>query len=83
MYVLNLLISIVSQAVIVNLMPSIREHALFVTCEPCIMCACALQIIGIFKAFDLNYNPGLCNVYYGCNNDKFGGCGSILSLHKR
>ncbi|KAI4304031.1 hypothetical protein MLD38_039595 [Melastoma candidum] len=42
---------------------------LFVTCEPCIMCASALSIIGIKE------------VYFGCANDKFGGCGSILSLH--
>ncbi|KGN65486.1 tRNA-specific adenosine deaminase TAD2 [Cucumis sativus] len=42
---------------------------LYVTCEPCIMCASALSIIGIKE------------VYYGCANDKFGGCGSILSLH--
>ncbi|KAJ4833186.1 tRNA(adenine34) deaminase [Turnera subulata] len=42
---------------------------LYVTCEPCIMCAAALSIIGIKE------------VYYGCPNDKFGGCGSILSLH--
>ncbi|XP_039132747.1 tRNA-specific adenosine deaminase TAD2-like isoform X2 [Dioscorea cayenensis subsp. rotundata] len=41
-----------------------------VTCEPCIMCASALFILGIR------------NVYYGCGNDKFGGCGSILSLHE-
>ncbi|KAI4342706.1 hypothetical protein MLD38_027298 [Melastoma candidum] len=43
--------------------------SLFVTCEPCIMCASALSIIGIKE------------VYFGCANDKFGGCGSILSLH--
>ncbi|KAL6585541.1 tRNA(adenine34) deaminase [Orobanche minor] len=42
---------------------------LYVTCEPCIMCAAALSIIGIK------------DVYYGCANEKFGGCGSILSLH--
>ncbi|KAL5720706.1 tRNA(adenine34) deaminase [Ranunculus cassubicifolius] len=42
---------------------------LYVTCEPCIMCASALSILGIRS------------VYYGCANDKFGGCGSILSLH--
>ncbi|KAJ8648549.1 hypothetical protein MRB53_001572 [Persea americana] len=42
---------------------------LYVTCEPCIMCATALSILGIRA------------VYYGCANDKFGGCGSILSLH--
>ncbi|GFQ02389.1 tRNA-specific adenosine deaminase 2 [Phtheirospermum japonicum] len=43
--------------------------SLYVTCELCIMCASALSIIGIKE------------VYYGCGNDKFGGCGSILSLH--
>ncbi|XP_020244079.1 tRNA-specific adenosine deaminase 2 isoform X1 [Asparagus officinalis] len=43
---------------------------LYVTCEPCIMCASALSILGIRE------------VYYGCANDKFGGCGSILSLHR-
>ncbi|KAJ0091267.1 hypothetical protein Patl1_14155 [Pistacia atlantica] len=42
---------------------------LYVTCEPCIMCASALSILGIKE------------VYYGCANEKFGGCGSILSLH--
>ncbi|KAK0592257.1 hypothetical protein LWI29_015888 [Acer saccharum] len=43
--------------------------SLYVTCEPCIMCAAALSIVGVQE------------VYYGCTNDKFGGCGSILSLH--
>uniref|UniRef100_A0A1J3E4L5 tRNA-specific adenosine deaminase 2 n=1 Tax=Noccaea caerulescens TaxID=107243 RepID=A0A1J3E4L5_NOCCA len=42
---------------------------LYVTCEPCIMCASALSFLGIKE------------VYYGCPNDKFGGCGSILPLH--
>ncbi|CAL1358315.1 unnamed protein product [Linum trigynum] len=42
---------------------------LYVTCEPCIMCAAALSILGMKE------------VYYGCANDKFGGCGSVLSLH--
>jgi tRNA(Arg) A34 adenosine deaminase TadA len=43
---------------------------LYVTVEPCIMCASALALIGIGQ------------VYYGCCNDKFGGCGSILSIHQ-
>uniref|UniRef100_A0A803LRG3 CMP/dCMP-type deaminase domain-containing protein n=1 Tax=Chenopodium quinoa TaxID=63459 RepID=A0A803LRG3_CHEQI len=42
---------------------------LYVTCEPCIMCAAALSFVGLKE------------VYYGCANDKFGGCGSIFSLH--
>ncbi len=42
---------------------------LFVTCEPCIMCASALSTLRIGR------------VYFGCYNDKFGGCGSILELH--
>lgn len=46
------------------------DCTLYVTCEPCIMCAAALSILGIKE------------VYYGCANDKFGGCGSILSLHR-
>ncbi|KMZ74585.1 tRNA-specific adenosine deaminase [Zostera marina] len=44
---------------------------LYVTCEPCIMCATALSILGIGE------------VYFGCPNDKFGGCGSVLSLQDR
>ena len=42
---------------------------LYVTCEPCIMCAAALSMLRI-KA-----------VYFGCHNDRFGGNGSVLSLH--
>lgn len=25
---------------------------------------------------------GIREVYFGCANDKFGGCGSIMSLHE-
>ena len=46
------------------------ECDLYVTCEPCIMCADALGKIGIRR------------VVFGCHNKKFGGCGSILSLHE-
>ena len=42
---------------------------LYVTCEPCIMCAGALSLLGIHR------------VVFGCKNDRFGGNGSILSLH--
>ncbi|KAL3739697.1 hypothetical protein ACJRO7_021028 [Eucalyptus globulus] len=43
--------------------------SLYVTCESCIMCAAAKSIIGMKE------------VYYGCTNDIFGGCGSILSFY--
>lgn len=42
---------------------------LYVTCEPCIMCSAALATVGIGR------------VVFGCRNDRFGGCGSILALH--
>lgn len=42
---------------------------LYVTCEPCIMCAAALSKLKIKE------------VYFGCCNDRFGGNGSILSVH--
>jgi tRNA-specific adenosine deaminase 2 len=43
---------------------------LYVTVEPCVMCAAALRIIG------------LTNVVYGCGNDRFGGCSSVLDVHE-
>lgn len=39
---------------------------LIVTCEPCIMCAAALTLL----------RPDA--VVFGCWNDRFGGCGSVL-----
>ena len=42
---------------------------LYVTCEPCIMCAGALSTMNFRRAI------------YGCPNDKFGGCGSVLNVH--
>lgn len=44
------------------------EVDLYVTCEPCIMCAGALALMGVRT------------VYYGCSNDKFGGCGSVHTV---
>lgn len=41
----------------------------WVTIEPCIMCARALRFISIRA------------VFYGCANSRFGGCGSVLSIH--
>jgi len=42
---------------------------LYVTVEPCIMCAWILRILSIEK------------VYYGASNPRFGGNGSVLGLH--
>ena len=44
------------------------ECVLYVTTEPCIMCAAALRIFGLKK------------VFYGCTNQRFGGCGSRLDV---
>ena len=46
-----------------------EDATLYVSCEPCIMCAAAIAKLKI-KA-----------VYFGCHNDRFGGNGSILSIH--
>jgi tRNA(Arg) A34 adenosine deaminase TadA len=45
------------------------DMELYVTVEPCVMCAAALRYLGIKK------------VYYGCANERFGGCGSVLPVH--
>ena len=50
-----------------SLWPSID---LYVTVEPCVMCARILR------------NLQLRAVYYGCANERFGGCGSVLSIHE-
>ena len=42
---------------------------LYVTVEPCIMCAAAMRQVGIEK------------VIYGCGNDRFGGTGGVQSIH--
>lgn len=42
---------------------------LYVTVEPCIMCAAVMRQIGIEK------------VVYGCGNDRFGGTGGVQSIH--
>lgn len=39
-----------------------------VTVEPCIMCAAML------------INIGCANIIYGCANDRFGGCGTVLAV---
>ncbi|XP_037607092.1 tRNA-specific adenosine deaminase 2 isoform X1 [Sebastes umbrosus] len=45
-----------------------KRTALYVTVEPCIMCAAALRLLNIPV------------VMYGCRNERFGGCGSVLDV---
>ncbi|KAM5163324.1 tRNA-specific adenosine deaminase 2 isoform 1-T3 [Mantella aurantiaca] len=45
-----------------------ENTVLYVTVEPCIMCAGALRLLRIPL------------VVYGCNNERFGGCGSVLNV---
>ncbi|NXI34601.1 ADAT2 deaminase, partial [Galbula dea] len=44
------------------------QSVLYVTVEPCIMCAAAVRLMKIPR------------VVYGCRNERFGGCGSVLSI---
>ncbi|KAI0838073.1 cytidine deaminase-like protein [Hypoxylon sp. FL0890] len=47
----------------------ISECILYVTVEPCVMCASLLRQLGIKK------------VYFGAVNDKFGGTGGVFKIH--
>ncbi|KAJ9120188.1 hypothetical protein QFC22_003088 [Naganishia vaughanmartiniae] len=47
----------------------LQDVTLYVTVEPCVMCASALRQVGIGK------------VIYGAGNERFGGCGSVLDVN--
>jgi tRNA-specific adenosine deaminase 2 len=47
----------------------LRECDLYVTVEPCIMCASLLRQFGVKR------------VFFGAGNEKFGGCGGVLNIH--
>lgn len=47
-----------------------QDVTLYVTVEPCIMCALALKHLGIGE------------VIYGCSNDRFGGTGTVLPINQ-
>uniref|UniRef100_A0A7S1RN42 CMP/dCMP-type deaminase domain-containing protein n=1 Tax=Alexandrium catenella TaxID=2925 RepID=A0A7S1RN42_ALECA len=49
---------------------AIRGCRLYVTLEPCIMCAGALQLLGVPE------------VVFGAPNARFGGCGGVFSVHE-
>lgn len=46
-----------------------KDIVVYVTVEPCIMCASALKQLGIKK------------IYFGCPNERFGGTGTVLSIN--
>lgn len=49
----------------------LKDVTLYVTVEPCVMCASALRQVGIGR------------VVYGAGNDRFGGCGSVLCINSQ
>ncbi|GFS52920.1 tRNA-specific adenosine deaminase 2 [Trichonephila inaurata madagascariensis] len=46
-----------------------QQIEVFVTVEPCIMCCAALRLLSVSQ------------VTFGCSNDRFGGCGTVLNVH--
>mmetsp|Transcript_55830 Transcript_55830/g.121579 ORF Transcript_55830/g.121579 Transcript_55830/m.121579 type:complete len:237 (-) Transcript_55830:102-812(-) len=61
----------IDQIILVDQRPAsiLAECVLYVTVEPCLMCASALRQVCI------------SHVVFGARNEKFGGCGSVLSIH--
>lgn len=60
----------------------LQDCVAFTTCEPCIMCASALSLVKICTLsvlFCFLYSD-LAQVYFGCSNQRFGGCGSVLNV---
>ncbi|KAF8306269.1 cytidine deaminase-like protein [Clavulina sp. PMI_390] len=49
----------------------LKGITLYVTVEPCIMCASALRQMGIDQ------------VFCGCLNERFGGCGGVLGVNEQ
>ncbi|GAW82081.1 cytidine and deoxycytidylate deaminase [Plasmodium gonderi] len=66
----NLNINEKKKKVLKHKLEILQRCCIVVTCEPCIMCVYALNLIGIRS------------IYFCCLNERFGGCGSVLSLHK-
>jgi len=48
----------------------LRECTLYVTVEPCVMCAAAMLSLGVKR------------IVFGCFNENFGGCGTVLNVHR-
>lgn len=66
---------ILSENLLLNKAPSevaqfFQDVVLYVTVEPCVMCALALRQIGVKK------------VYFGAANDRFGGNGTVIKVQE-
>lgn len=48
----------------------LRGATVYVTVEPCVMCAAALALLRVSR------------VVFGCHNPRFGGCGSVLRVNE-
>lgn len=66
---INALNTLIKEKGLENSLETLKNCDLYVTCEPCIMCAAALKQVQIKT------------VIFGCSNERFGGNGSILSIH--
>ncbi len=53
-----------------NVAETFRNCTLYVTVEPCIMCASALKQLGVKK------------IVFGCRNERFGGLGSVVNVFR-
>jgi tRNA-specific adenosine deaminase 2 len=49
--------------------PDLSDTTLYVTVEPCLMCAAALRQARVGR------------VVFGCANERFGGCGGVRDIH--
>lgn len=69
-----------------------EEVVLYVTVEPCVMydlderdktrfCGIFANFI-VFRCAHAMILAGVKLVYYGCGNERFGGCGSVLPVHQ-
>uniref|UniRef100_A0A1I7WMD2 CRC domain-containing protein n=1 Tax=Heterorhabditis bacteriophora TaxID=37862 RepID=A0A1I7WMD2_HETBA len=66
------------QTEIPNLSEILPELVLYVTLEPCIMCACGLYELGKFYLFIVS----IMKVVYGASNERFGGIKSVGNWRK-
>ncbi|MEQ2192536.1 tRNA-specific adenosine deaminase 2 [Xenoophorus captivus] len=69
-----------------------ERTVLYVTVEPCVMCAAALRLMSILpfvcvcvcacvcQLLVLHHLSDIPLVVYGCRNERFGGCGSVLDI---